>query len=84
MVLQAQGTIRGRQIELDRETGLPAGSSVIVRIESVPLALEEKRSLADSLCGAWAGDASLEAIFAEIEQQRAATLPREVSFNVAP
>jgi len=84
MVLQIRGTIEGKRIELERETGLPPGSSVMVKIEPKPLDLEEKRHLVDLLCGAWAEDSSLKVIFTEIEQRRAMTLPREVNFYAAP
>jgi hypothetical protein len=83
MVAQLQGVIHGKQIELEHETGLPYGSSVTVRIQPKPLSLEEKRRLVDTLCGVWADDSSLKSIFAEIEQQRALTTPREVNFHVA-
>jgi hypothetical protein len=46
-----------------------------------PLSLEEKRTLLDDLCGAWAGDSTIGPIFAEIEQERRQTTPREVSFD---
>ncbi len=83
MVMRMQGTIRGKQIELDRETGLPSGSVVTVNIEPRSLTLEEKRRMVDALCGTWAGDASILSIFAEIERQRSITMPRETSFDVA-
>lgn len=83
MLVTVQGTIRGKQIELERETGLPAGSIVTVNIQPRPLSLEEKRRLVDLLCGAWAGDATIPSIFAEIEQQRHTATPREVNFDVA-
>ncbi len=76
--MQMQGIIRGKQIELEREAGFPSGLTVIVNIQPKPLTLEEKRRLVDSLCGAWADDSSLWPIFAEIERQRAITIPREV------
>lgn len=84
MLTQLQGVIRGKQIELERETGLPSGSVVFVRVEPKRLSLDEKKRLIDLLCGAWAGDASLTAIFSEIEQLRALALPREVKFNATP
>ena len=83
MVLQLHGIIKGKQIELERETGLPSGSAVVVRVEPKRLPLEEKRRLADALCGVWANDASLKPLFAEIERLRAIASPREVSFNAA-
>ena len=83
MSVQLQGVIHGKHIELEQEPGLPAGSIVLVSIQAKPPTLEEKRQLVDVLCGAWAGDASVGPIFAEIEQQRALAVPREVSFDVA-
>jgi hypothetical protein len=83
MVLQLHGIIKGKQIELERETGLPSGSAVVVRVEPKRLPLEEKRRLVDALCGVWANDASLKPLFAEIERLRAIASPREVSFNAA-
>ncbi|MBI5653413.1 MAG: hypothetical protein HZC40_23655 [Chloroflexi bacterium] len=76
-----QGIVRGKQIELDREIGLPFGSVVMVDIQTKPLTLDEKRNLVDALCGAWASDASTLSIFVEIERQRAITPPREVNFD---
>ena len=84
MQVQLQGVINGKHIELEQEPGLPAGSVVLVSIHAKLPTLEEKRQLVDVLCGAWADDASLGPIFAEIEQQRALTVPREVGFDVAP
>jgi hypothetical protein len=81
MLVQIQGVIRGKQIELEHETGLPAGSVVIVEIQPKPLSLEEKRQLVDSLCGVWASDSSLPPTFKEIEQQRILTIPREINFD---
>jgi hypothetical protein len=84
MGMQVQGVVYGKQIELDHETGLPQGAVVIVNIQPVSLTLEEKRRLVDSLCGVWKNDASIPSVFAEIERQRAMTVPRRVDFDVAP
>lgn len=67
MGIQVQGVIHGNQIELEHETNLPQGSIVLVEIHPKPLALEEKVRLVNLLCGSWAHDASLKAIFEEIE-----------------
>lgn len=83
MLTQMQGIIRGKRIELEREPELPTGSVVLVQIQPKPLTLEEKRRLADALCGAWADDPSIPSVFAEIERQRTLTTPREVSFEAA-
>lgn len=84
MALQIRGTVDGKRIDLERETGLPSGSTVTVKIEPKPLDLEEKLRLADSLCGAWANDSSVRAIFMEIERRRALALPRETEFHATP
>ena len=83
MVFQLRGIIKGKQIELERETGLPSGSVVVVRVEPKQLPLEEKRRLVDVLSGIWADDNSLKTLFAEIEKSRNVTPPREVNFDAA-
>lgn len=83
MVLQLHGIVKGKRIELERETGLPAGSAVVVRVEPKRLPLEEKRRLVDILSGVGADDSSLIALFAEIERLLAITPPREVNFDAA-
>jgi hypothetical protein len=42
--------------------------------QAEPLSLADKLRLVDELAGAWASDASIPAIFAEIERERAAVL----------
>jgi len=83
MMMQVQGVVHGKQIELTRETGLPQGAVVMVNIQTLPLTIEQKRQLADSLCGVWQNDPSIPAVFAEIERQRAQAVPRKVDFDVA-
>ena len=84
MVVQLQGIVKGKQIELESETGLPSGSVVVVRVEPKRLLLEEKRRLVDILFGAWIDDdGSLKTLFAEIERSRDITPPREVNFDAA-
>ena len=83
MVVQLHGIIKGKQTELERETGLPSGSVVVVRVEPKRLPLEEKRRLVDALSGIWADDPSLKTLFAEIERLRSITPPREVNFDAA-
>ena len=75
--------MHGKQIELERDTGLPPGSIVEVSIEPESLTLAEKRRLLDSVHGAWADDSSLGPIFAKIERRRAATIPRDTDFDAA-
>lgn len=81
MLATIQGIVRGRHIELAREIGLPAGSTVIVDIRSAPLTLTEKRRRVDELCGVWAGDADVNAVFSEIEQERSVALPRRTAWQ---
>jgi chromosome segregation ATPase len=50
------------------------------RSDAPHLSLEEKRERVDRLCGVWADDHSLKAIFAELEQQRAWSRLAEQSF----
>ncbi len=86
MFAQMQGIIKGARIELEHETALPYGAAVLVSIMPQPkleLTLEEKRRLTDSLCGTWAGDPSINTIFAEIEHHRTMSTSREVNFDVA-
>jgi len=44
--------------------------------------LEEKKNIIESLCGSWADDNSIDAIFKEIDSQRHAYLGRKVNFDV--
>ena len=81
MVMRRTGVISGRQIELDRETGLRDGARVDVQIEHARLPLEELRRRVDALCGAWGTDDSLGAVFEEIERARQRATPREVRFD---
>ena len=78
MVVQLHGIVKGKQIELESETGPPSGSVVVVRVEPKRLLLEEKRRLVDILFGAWADDNSLKTLFAEIERLRDITPPRNL------
>jgi hypothetical protein len=59
MELQLHGIIDGKHIELEQETGLPAGSPVLVQIQPTPLDLDMQRRLIEALCGAWADDPGL-------------------------
>ena len=83
MSLNVQGIVRGKQIELDHETGLPSGSVVMVTIQPKPLTLEEERQLVDQLCGTWADDPSLQSVFAEIGRLREQAIAFDVEFTEA-
>lgn len=79
--MQAQGVIKGKHITLSRATSLPDGAFVTIDIRYIPLSLEKKRAMVDRLCGSWAHDPEIPDIFHEIEQQRHASKPREVTFD---
>jgi hypothetical protein len=83
MELQLHGIIDGKHIELEQETGLPAGSPVLVQIQPTPLDLDTQRRLIEALCGAWADDPSIATVFADIERQRAKSTPRDVDYDAS-
>jgi len=51
------------------------------QLEKPPLSVEQKLELVDELCGGWAGDDSIQAIFQEIEEERALSRSRAISFE---
>jgi hypothetical protein len=83
MIRRVHGIIKGRQIELDRDMGLPPGSEVEVQIELERPSLDEQRRLMSSLYGSCGDDPSFAAAVSEIERQRRANSPRAVEFDVA-
>ena len=72
MEMQVHGVIDGKHIELEKETGLPAGSPVLVQIQSTPPDLRAQRQVIEALCGAWSDDPSLPDIFANIHRDAGA------------
>ena len=44
--------------------------------------LEEKKNIIESLCGSWADDKSIDAIFKEIDLQRHIYSGRKINFDV--
>ncbi len=78
MLTQVAGILNGKNIELEREIGLPSGSKVIVHIMPKRVTLEEKRRLIRQLCGSWKNDLTLPIVFAEVDAARLSALPREV------
>ena len=67
MDMQLHGIIDGKHIELKKETGLPAGSPVLVQIQSAALDLVAQQQVIEALCGAWADDPSLSSITRHFE-----------------
>lgn len=81
-MIEIQGVVRGNRIELISPVGLQDGTAVLVRLEPQPqLSLAEKQAFLHQLYGSWSGDPSLEAIFAEIANQRTEARPRSVDFD---
>ena len=79
-----EGTIHGKRIDLDRETDIAPGVRVTVKIEwQSPLPLEQRNELLRRLCGAWASDPTINGVFEEIERERHAEIPGEISFDAA-
>ncbi len=70
MVVHLHGIVRGRRIDLDDETGLPDGVSVTVDIRLDSGQGDDLRDRIDRLCGAWADDPSIDAVFSEIASAR--------------
>ncbi len=83
MNVSTEGVIKGRKIELDRETGLPEGARVRVLIEVPPKTIAQKRQLLASLAGSCKQDPTFAEAVLEIERQRSLSIPREVDLDVA-
>lgn len=79
--MRGRGIIHGKQILLDHELGLPAGSLVTVTIEPEHLTLDEQRKIIDSLCGSGRDDPTIMSIFEEIQRDRESSAPRPTSFD---
>ena len=69
MTITLKGEIEEHAIKLPQWVHLPDGTKVTIKIEP-EISKEEKRRLAESLCGAWADDPSIDSIFEEIEKER--------------
>ena len=83
MFLHLNGTIHGNRIELEKESGFPAGTPVTVQLEERRLSVEEQRKAIMEACGSWTDD-SLDAIFDEIIASRQRNLPRDVNLDASP
>jgi hypothetical protein len=69
MTITLKGEIEEHAIKLPEWFHLPDGTKVTIKIEP-EISREEKLRLAESLCGAWADDPSIDSIFEEIEKER--------------
>jgi hypothetical protein len=68
MTLIAEGTVRGRQVELDRDTGLVNGARVRLVIETATVAPPDKRKRMAALFGSCADDPTFATALDEIER----------------
>jgi len=84
MRISIPGILKGKVVELEQETGLPQGAHVQVTLEMDMPSLEQRRQLADELCGAWSADESVAEVFRAIEESRQQVTPRGVDYDVAP
>lgn len=82
MEITLKSEIERHGIKLPEWVNIPDGTKVKVRIET-ETTKEEKRNLAEELCGSWAGDQTIDAIFEEIEKERHSYLGRKVNFDVS-
>jgi hypothetical protein len=72
------GTVRGRQLDLDQETGLPDGQQVSIVIRPVREPLPPGEGLRRAF-GGWADDAEgLNEFLAEMRRSRDAELNRKI------
>jgi hypothetical protein len=81
--LTLRGIVRGNSIELERESGLPSGARVTVRIEAEAPAAAAQPALLDGLCGAWSEDETLPAVFREVRRRRSRGRARPVDLDAA-
>lgn len=78
--MHVQGVIKGKYIELSHSLGIPDGMTLMLDIQIVYPTFQEQQDLIDQLCGSWADDSSLPEIFAEIDQQRHRSIPRDINY----
>jgi hypothetical protein len=77
------GLIKGKQIELVHQTGLPDGMTILVKIQFLKPTYQEQQALVDQLCGVWENDTNIADIFAELDQQRHQNVSREITFDLS-
>jgi hypothetical protein len=81
MVVKLDGTVKGRVVELEGDTGLAPGTKACVSIEDATRSVAEIDALIAKTAGRWADRADLANVFEEIEYERTVFLPREVDFD---
>lgn len=80
MTITLKSKIEKHSIKLPEWVQIPDGAEIRVKIET-EMTKEEKRSLAENFCGAWADDPSIDSIFEEIERKRHRYSGREINLN---
>ncbi len=83
MILNLNGIIHGKRIDLEKDIGLPPGTQVTVQLESNPVSVADFKNSILQLCGAWQ-DESLDSIFEEILKERETRPVRSVPDFDAP
>lgn len=82
MEITLKSEIEKHGIKLPEWVRIPDGTKVKVRIET-EIVKEEKRKLAEGLCGSWAADNSIDSIFEEIEKERHRYFGRDVNLDAS-
>lgn len=71
LFMQIQGIKRGQTIELLQPLDLPDGCEITISIQpKMMLSLQERQQRLLKLCGAWSDQPDLDAVFAQIDQER--------------
>ena len=83
MIQRMNGRIDGKRIDLERETGLPAGTTVSVQIEPQSLASEQGSEGIMASFGVWKDDEEIAQIFDEILREREHRPCRDVTFDAS-
>ncbi len=77
-MLEVEGTVHGRRVDLDVDVGLPDGARVKVTIDAASLTRQQKLAVFESVFGSCAGDPTFSQAVAEIEALRDSRPPRDV------
>ena len=85
MYASFEGIVKGKQIDLDRDSGLTSGTRVEVMVRpKLALSLAERKRKIEALCGSCADDPTFAAAVAEIVRDRKKHMPREIEFDATP